>query len=246
MSLLRGPGLDLAEVSSNLPQDRGGVLKAVIFDMDGVIIDSHPAHRTAWRKFLHELGQDVSESDLDFILDGRKRADILRYFLGDLTAAELEKHGRQKDEFFKTVALDVNPISGVLEFVLQLETKGIAIAVATSATESRAHSTLVQLGLADRLQAVVTGSDVNDGKPDPAIYKLTCQRLNVNSEDALAVEDAVSGIQAARTAGLRCIGVANESAANKLVQAGAEFVIPNFLNISVDQLEALFADKPAD
>jgi beta-phosphoglucomutase len=214
-------------------------LKAVIFDMDGVIIDSHPAHRTAWRKFLHELGKDVSESDLDFILDGRKRADILRYFLGDLSEADLERHGKHKDEFFKQVSIDVNPIPGVLALLTKLEARKVPMAVATSATESRARSTLSHLRLTERLKVVVTGSDVKEGKPDPAIYQLTCSRLNVDPNDAVAFEDAVSGVQAASKAGLRCIGVSNDTYAEKLRQAGAQMVIPDFVDTSVEQLETL-------
>jgi beta-phosphoglucomutase len=240
MSLLRGPGLDSADLTSTRKKS-AQALKAVIFDMDGVIINSHPAHRTAWRRFLRELGRDVSESELDFILDGRKRADILRYFLGNLTDSELEEQGRRKDEFFKEVSLDVNPIAGVLDFLAQLEAKKISIAVATSATESRARSTLAQLGVSGRFQVVVTGSDVKQGKPDPAIYQLTCNRLRLQPENVLAVEDAVSGIRAAKSAGLRCIGIAPKGFAQPLIDAGAEFVVGDFSEISIEQLEAVLA-----
>jgi beta-phosphoglucomutase len=233
MSLLKGLGQGLTDTASHSQR----TLQAVVFDMDGVIIDSHPAHRMAWRRFLRELGKDVSESDLDFILDGRKRADILRYFLGDLSDAQLEEHGKYKDEFFKQVSLEVKTIPGVLQFLAMLEGRKIAVAVATSATESRARSTLAHLGLAERFQVVVTGTDVKEGKPDPAIYQLTCARLHMDGKCILAIEDAVSGVRAAKRAGLRCIGVSNTAAT--LIEAGAELVIPNFLGISIERLEAL-------
>jgi HAD superfamily hydrolase (TIGR01509 family) len=235
MTLRNEPGLDLAEPTST-PRRR---LKAVIFDMDGVIIDSHPAHRTAWRQFLHGMGREVSESELDFILDGRKRADILRYFLGDLSDAELAEHGRRKDEFFRQISLEVNPIPGVLAFLRELKSRNIAVAVATSATDSRARSTLQQLGLHEHFTVVVTGSDVTDGKPHPAIYELTCDRLKVDPKHALAMEDAVSGIHAAKQAGLRCIGISNQEYAGKLLQAGAHSVIKDFVGLSVEQLESV-------
>src|SRR5579872_2761127 len=92
-------------------------LRGVIFDMDGVIVDSHPAHRKAWRQFLQSLGRDVSDSELDFILDGRKRRDILSHFLGQVSEAELVEYGRRKDEFFQQSAPDVKPIPGVTEFL---------------------------------------------------------------------------------------------------------------------------------
>ena len=65
------------------------MLRGIVFDMDGVIIDSHPTHRKAWQEFLGTLGRTVSEDDLDFILEGRKRQDILRHFLGELSNVEL-------------------------------------------------------------------------------------------------------------------------------------------------------------
>lgn len=66
------------------------MLSAVIFDMDGVIIDSHPAHRAAWRTFLREIGRKVTETELDFVLDGRKRSEILRHFLGNSRKTKFE------------------------------------------------------------------------------------------------------------------------------------------------------------
>jgi beta-phosphoglucomutase len=72
-------------------------LRGVIFDMDGVLVDSHSAHRDAWRQFFQTLGRNVPESELDFILDGRKRGDILQHFLGNCPDSELEEFGRRKD-----------------------------------------------------------------------------------------------------------------------------------------------------
>jgi beta-phosphoglucomutase-like phosphatase (HAD superfamily) len=73
-------------------------LLGVIFDMDGVLVDSHAAHRNAWRTFFQTLGRDVPEPELDFILDGRKRGDILRHFLRECPDAEIEELGRRKED----------------------------------------------------------------------------------------------------------------------------------------------------
>src|ERR1700722_13758834 len=121
--------------SAVLPARRKGrkaYLQAVIFDMDGVIVDSHPAHRKAWRKFLRTLGREVSDPELNFILDGRKRADILRHFLGELSEAEIADYGRRKDEFFQNSSFEVKPLPGLIEFLHQLNGARIATAIATS------------------------------------------------------------------------------------------------------------------
>lgn len=203
--------------------------QAVIFDMDGVIIDSHPAHRKAWLKFLHSMGREVTDQELDFILDGRKRAEILRHFLGDLSEEKLTEHGKRKDDFFQHLELEVKPVPGILSFLNDLRKRKIAVAVATSASQSRAHSTLARLHLTSTFDVIITGGDVANGKPDPAIYRQACEGLNVAPGNALAIEDAVSGIRAARGAGLRCVGVSIHQVAHDLIAAGADCVIENFL-----------------
>jgi HAD superfamily hydrolase (TIGR01509 family) len=215
------------------------MLSAVIFDMDGVIIDSHPAHRAAWRTFLREIGKNVTEAELDFVLDGRKRSEILRHFLGELSEDEIREYGDRKDEFFKKAALNVEVIPGVLELIASLHDGGIPTAVATSASESRCRHVLAQVRLADKFSVIVTGNEVSHGKPDPAIYRLACQRLGVPPRQALAVEDAISGIRAAKLAGLTCIGVTGHQSPELLRQAGASHVIQNFLGLSIGDLRAL-------
>jgi beta-phosphoglucomutase len=213
------------------------MLQAVIFDMDGVIVDSHPAHRLAWRIFLGTLGKSVSDADLDFVLDGRKRSEILRHFLGELSDRDLCEYGKKKDEYFRKAALQVEPIPGLVRFIKTLRRAGIATAVATSASESRTRHTLEHLGLIGIMNVIVTGDDVVLGKPDPGVYRLACKRLQVSPKRGLAIEDAVSGIQSATGAGLNCIGVARHQPAEKLLAAGAVKVVKNFHGLSLSRLE---------
>jgi beta-phosphoglucomutase len=219
------------------------MLRAVIFDMDGVIIDSHPAHREAWRTFLRTVGKVVTDTELDFVLDGRKRGDILRHFLGELSEDEIREYGDRKDSFFRKAALRVKLIPGVVELLDSLREAAIATAVATSASESRCWHVLEQVQLAEKFGVIVTGNDVSKGKPDPAIYRLTCRQLKVKPESALAVEDAISGIQAARGAGLTCIGVASHQSPEKLRSAGAACVVENFLGLSLARLKVLLPSR---
>lgn len=214
-------------------------LLGVIFDMDGVLVDSHAVHRKAWRRFFQTLELDVPESEFDFTLDGRKRCDILRHFLGDCPDAELEELGRRKDCIFRQMRLDVAPIPGAVQLVEELHRRGIALALATSASRSRAHSTLLELGLLECFQAVVTGEDVAAGKPDPAVYRLARTRLDIDAPCVLAVEDAISGVQAAVGAGLLCLGVALHENPDKLAAAGALHVVASLQSVSLHDLETL-------
>jgi HAD superfamily hydrolase (TIGR01509 family) len=208
--------------------------------MDGVIIDSHPLHRIAWRQFLRKLGKDVDDQTLDFVLDGRTRRDILFYFLGPLTNEQLEEYGHRKDELLRTLADEVQTIPGVVEFLSLLSDAGIPMALATSASRPRAYGTLRELGLARHFQTIVTADEVAAGKPDPAIYRLATERLQVRPENLLAVEDAVSGVKSAIAAGMRCVGVAHNGRAELLRSAGADPVIQDFHSLSLTKLEAYF------
>lgn len=208
--------------------DSNGAIQAVVFDMDGVLIDSHPAHRAAWREFLRVMGREVSETELAFILEGRTRSEILRHFFGDLEDDELQEYGKCKDEIFRGMERQVAPIRGVLAFIEDLRHREIVIAVATSASEIRTFSTIERLGLGGSFEAVITASDVLAGKPDPEVYRLACERLAIAPESALAFDDACAGIQAARSARMRSIGVSNNGHSHELLQAGAERVISDF------------------
>lgn len=201
---------------------------AFVFDMDGVLIDSHPAHLAAWQEFLSSVGAGAAEHELAYILEGRTRAEILRKLLGDLSEQELQIFGRRKDEIFRRLESRIPPIAGALPLLKRLSTQGAKLAVATSASEIRTFATIERLGLGGSFDAVVTASDVAAGKPNPEVYELACMRLGVSAPQALAFDDALAGVQAARSAGMRCVGVASNGIGQQLLAAGAEAVIPDF------------------
>ncbi len=216
------------------------MLRGVVFDMDGVVIDSHPAHRAAWKSFLESVGRCTSDKELDFILDGRKREEILEYFLGKLDSEQIAEYGHRKDELLRSHGNRLEPMTGVVEFMDHLGTSGIRMALATSAGRRRACGTLEELGLAHYFETIVTGDEVAAGKPDPAIYHLAAARLHEAPGHLLAVEDAVSGVKAARGAGMRCVGVAHNGRAEQLRLAGANPIIEDFRTLSLGKLEACF------
>jgi beta-phosphoglucomutase len=216
----------------------------MVFDMDGVIVDSHPAHRQAWREFLRTFGKEISDSDLDFVMDGRKREDILVHFLGPLTASQMEEYGNLKNDLFWRAASEVVPIPGVFEFIEGVHCAGITMAVATSASASRTQSILSRMGLLTRFSAVVTGNEVNKGKPDPGIYRLACERINCRPSAAVAVEDAASGVRAAKGAGLKCVGITGHKSGDHLAAAGADCVLPDFVDIDIEKFHFLVGMQP--
>jgi beta-phosphoglucomutase len=217
------------------------MLQAVIFDMDGVIVDSHPIHKKAWRRFLDSVGKEVPEEDLDFILDGRKKEDILRHFLGDLSPQEIHRLGHEKELLFREEArAELRPVEGVEQLLNSLSRAKIKLGVASSGSDSRVNFVLRQLHLLQYFSAIVAGDEVSAGKPDPAIFRLTSQKLDVVPEQILVFEDSVSGIKAATAAGMRCVGLAEASRAESLLEAGAEHVIDHFGGFSVTEVHKFF------
>jgi beta-phosphoglucomutase len=217
------------------------MLEAVIFDMDGVIVDSHPIHKKAWRRFLDSVGKEVPEEDLDFILDGRKKEDILRHFLGELSPEEIHRLGHEKELLFREEArAELRPVEGVEQLLNSLSQAKIKLGVASSGSDSRVNFVLRQLHLLEYFSAIVAGDEVSAGKPDPAIFRLTSQKLEVAPEQILVFEDSVSGVKAATAAGMRCVGLAEASRAEILLEAGAEHVIDHFGGFSVAAAHKFF------
>jgi beta-phosphoglucomutase len=246
----RPPGRDPCDVNMKDWVNQAGSsahgLRGVIFDMDGVLVDSHTAHCNAWRSFLDSLGREALPSDMAFILDGRKRIDILRHLFGDLPENDLEEFGKSKDSIFRQIEVTVSAVPGAVRLVRELHQRGVALAVATSASQGRARSTLSRLGLLGFFDAVVTGDDVLRGKPDPAIYSLARERLQLEAKYILAVEDAVSGVQAAVAADLRCIGIALHESPEKLMAAGALLVVREFNALNWEDMKNMLQRRNAD
>jgi len=215
------------------------MLRAAIFDMDGVIVDSHPVHKKTWRKFLESLGKEIDEEHLNFIMEGRKRDEILRYFLGELSDEQVRALGHRKEQLFREESADMKAIEGLREFLQQLSEAEIRLAVASSGSNGRVNYVLDLLDLRHYFQAIVTGDQVTYGKPDPTIFRVACEQLRVRPSETLVFEDSVSGVRAAKTAGMRCVGVATNGIIAVLVEAGADHIIPDFSAVPLDLMRGL-------
>jgi len=137
------------------------MLKAVIFDLDGVVVDSHPIHEAAWKTLLVEQGLDSAALDLDFLYAGHPRLEILRHYLGSIEAQEMDRLGRRKDELYAAAAHELKTKPGILRVLSELSGAGILCALATSAGRTRAHESLEQLGIATDFSAASAAKPTN-------------------------------------------------------------------------------------
>jgi beta-phosphoglucomutase len=208
--------------------------RGVIFDMDGVLIDSGAHHRAAWRALLDELGVAPARPDYWRLTIGRPGNEAVELLLGrELSWTEARRLAdRKRDHYLRLARHGLPAVRGVTTFLDELATASIPCAVATSASRGDVDRLLGPLGLRERFGAVVAAEDVRFGKPDPEVYLLAAEGLGVPPRACLVFEDSVVGVQAARRAGMRVIGVATAHTEDELRAAGAASVIDDFEGLS--------------
>jgi len=203
---------------------------AAVFDMDGALIDSAAHHRHAWRMLLDEMGAEPADPEHWRLTIGRPSEEAIPLLLGRrVSDAEARRLARRKRDFYQARAqTGLDPVLGVREFLESLEELGVPCAVGTSASRWDAERLLDDLGLLRFFDVMVTADDVMLGKPDPEVWVQVARRLRVPVARCVVFEDAPVGIQAARAAGMRAIGVTTAHRDDELIAAGASLTIPDF------------------
>ncbi len=221
------------------------MLKAIIFDLDGVIADSHPIHEAAWKTLFAEQGLDAENLNLDFLYAGQPRGEIFRHFFGQLPDAKTETMSRRKDELYTALVDTLKPKPGLVRVLGELAAAGIAMAVGTSAQRRRTLETLDHFGIGERFGAVVTGDDVGATKPAPEIFLRAAALVHAQPANTVVVEDSPIGIEAARAAGMKCVGYAPPERIEQLRKAGADDLILEFPPRAVEYFSRIAAlDAP--
>jgi HAD superfamily hydrolase (TIGR01509 family) len=213
------------ESSSHAAEGKHRRISGVIFDMDGVLVESEPFIAEAAVRMFAEKGVAVTSEDFrPFIGMGEDR------FLGGVAEARgvTLAMPRDKDRTY-TIYLDLIPgrlkvLPGVAEFIGRCRGLGLKLAVASSADRVKVLGNLRELHLpSDTFDAVVVGEEILHKKPAPDIFILAANRLGLDPGNCLVIEDAVSGVQAAKAAGSRCLGLTTSFSADRLKSAGADW-----------------------
>lgn len=216
---------------------------AVIFDMDGVLVDSGAAHLESWRRLAAESGRAQITDEQFAATFGRRSSEIIEALFGVTEPGRAGAMDERKEAIYRDLIRGRVPaMPGAVELVTRLADEGVLLAVGSSGPPENIELVCDELGIASRLSAVVTGMDVNSGKPDPDVFLVAAHRLGLPPDRCVVVEDAPSGIEAARRAGMRCIGLTSAHSAEAL--RAADVVVGRLADISPERIRAL-VDGPA-
>jgi beta-phosphoglucomutase len=183
--------------------------RAVLWDMDGTLVDSADYHWQAWRDTMAREGHPITH-DQFLATFGQRNDSILRQWLGArATPALIERVGDAKEALYRqhVVQQGIEPLPGVSQWVGRLHQQGWRQAIASAAPRKNVETVLEALRTAECFEAIVAAEDVHRGKPDPEVFLVAAAKLNVPRSRCIVVEDALQGIEAARAAGMKSIGV---------------------------------------
>lgn len=218
---------------------------AVIFDMDGIIVDSAPCHFAAWQSTWQKRG--VSYTPEDFKHNFGKRSDTqVRAIIGDaISQEEVQIIVREKDALLREIIKNnVKAFPGALELIKSLREHDCKIAVGSSSPQETVELIMKALGVDRYLDASVTGSEVTEGKPSPQIFLLAAQKLAAAPSKCVVVEDAVVGITAAKKGGMYALAVTNTHPRESFREA--DIVVDSLEEVTVQTLENLVAAGTGD
>ncbi len=208
---------------------------AVIFDMDGVIVDSNPYHKISLRQFCEQHGYGLSDEDLLNKIYGRTNNDWIKNLFGDLAKERILELGEEKEALFRDLYKnEIHSLAGLEDFLKELEAQKIPKAIGTSAPRSNVDFVLAATQLGKYFTTILDQSDVEQGKPNPEIYLKVAARMGFAPLQCIVFEDSLSGVEAAQRAGAKVVGVTTTHSKEEL--AHTDFVIDDFLNLDPQTL----------
>ena len=183
-------------------------IKAIIFDMDGVLVDTEPLHYIAWKKVLGKYGYNLTKNEfiIDFVGVGK---EICSENMSKKLKIPKNEILKERNRMYRGLMKGARERNGAIKLVIKLR-KNFKMCVATSSKKDEALYVLKNTKLADLFEKIVTGSNVKRLKPYPDIYLFAAKKIKVKPQECVAIEDTEVGIKAAKAAGMKCIAVPHE------------------------------------
>ncbi|MBP6619680.1 MAG: beta-phosphoglucomutase [Leadbetterella sp.] len=211
------------------------MIKAFLFDLDGVIVDTAVFHYKAWKRLANQLGFDIDE-EFNETLKGISRMDsldaILKYGGVILSQEEKEKYAKIKNEWYLELVnqMTVNDILPGVEIFLK-ESRNLGIKIALGSASKNASLILEKTGILSLFDALIDGNHVSKSKPDPEVFIKGAKALGVEEGDCVVFEDAFAGVQAAKAANMLAVGIGNAEVLNN-----ADIIIKGLYEMSPSEI----------
>lgn len=205
----------------------------VIFDVDGVLVDSYLPHMLSWQQLASELGRTFTEQQFAATF-GRTSREIIAADWPDLatTSAEIAKLDERKESLYRDIIAQHFPgMDGATELIDQLVNVGITLGVGSSGPPPNVHLVLEKLGRRTSFRGVVTGQDVTHGKPNPQVFLLAAERMAIPPNRCVVIEDAAAGVEAAHRAGMKCIALHSPGRDGSKLSA-ADLIVPSLRQVT--------------
>jgi beta-phosphoglucomutase len=213
---------------------------AIIFDMDGVIVDSNPYHKIALQQFAREHGYELTEELLKEKVYGRTNKQWILNLFGPLPEAKVNQYAQEKEAMYRALYKnDVKPVKGLVKFLDLLEKNNISKAIGTSAPGVNVDFTLGGTDLEKYFSVILDDTFVTEGKPNPEIYIKAAKALNLPNRQCIVIEDSLSGVTAGKRSGSKVIGITTTHTAEELHEA--DLIINDFDELTIDVLQKLIA-----
>ncbi|MEK6643944.1 MAG: HAD family phosphatase [Planctomycetota bacterium] len=191
----------------------------VIFDMDGVLVDSGPAHLESWRMLARELSCDITAAQFAHCF-GQRSSEIITHTFGITNPDEIARLDARKEGLYRDLIRGRVPaMAGATELVRVLHEAGVRLAVGSSGPPENVALVCEEMGLSHFLSAIITGNDVQRGKPDPQVFLLAAEQMGLATARCVVIEDAPVGIEASHRAGMKCIALASSHGTEALSHA---------------------------
>lgn len=208
-------------------------LSAVLFDMDGVVIDTQDAVTHFWSRSAITYGVELADSDFIHHIYGCPATHTLSVLFSRLSSADREAVLSEMAQI--EAHMEYKAVNGALELLDQLRRRAIPTALVTSADPWKVSAVYAQLPLNELFSVKVIGTDIERGKPYPDCYLRAAELLNASPDQCVVFEDAISGVKAAKAAGAFCVGVQRTEMAKALVQAGAQCTVVDLREVEISQ-----------